>query len=221
MRSPASRMRASSAACPAGRAAPARRRDAVPAVPAGRSPEALLALLALGVPRIERHHRAVAGLAGVVADDLGLARAERDEVVRAGSMHDIGKIAVPAAILDKPEVLDPHELAVMREHTIVGHRILSADAGLRQIAGLVRSSHERWDGSGYPDGLRGEEIPLGARIITICDAYDAMTQERPYRPARPVADALAELRRGAGRRYDPRIVPIFLAAIARLSGGRA
>jgi two-component system, cell cycle response regulator len=214
-------MRASSAACAAGRAAPACRRRAGSAVPAGRSPYALRALLAQRVPRIERHHRAVAALAGILADDLGLARAERDDVVRAASMHDIGKIAVPRAILDKPGALDPDELAVMREHTIVGHRILSADAGLRPIAGLVRSSHERWDGSGYPDGLRGEEIPLGARIITICDAYDAMTQERPYRPARSVADALSELRRGAGRRYDPRIVPIFVAAIARLSGARA
>jgi HD-GYP domain-containing protein (c-di-GMP phosphodiesterase class II) len=214
-------MRAWSAAHAAGPVAPASRRHGRCAVPAGRSPQALRALLAQRVPRIELHHRAVAELAGIVADDLGLARAERDDVVLAAGLHDIGKVAVPRGILDKPGALDPPELAVLREHTIVGHRILCADPGLRPIAALVRSSHERWDGSGYPDGLRGEEIPLGARIITICDAYDAMTNERPYRPARPVADALAELRHGAGRRYDPSIVPVFLAAIVRLIGGRA
>ena len=214
-------MRARSAAHAAVPVAPSSRRQGCSAVPAGRSPLALRALLAQRVPRLELHHRAVAELAGIVADDLGLARVERDDVVRAAGLHDIGKIAVPTAIIDKPGALDAHELAVLREHTIVGHRILSADPGLRPIAGLVRSSHERWDGSGYPDGLRGEQIPLGARIIAICDAYDAMTNERPYRAARPVADAIAELCRGAGRRYDPRIVPVFLAAVARLSGGRA
>jgi putative nucleotidyltransferase with HDIG domain len=213
-------MRAWSAACAASPAVPACRRHAGHAVPAARSPQALSALLARRVPRLEQHHRAVAELAGIVADDLGVARADRDDVVRAASLHDIGKIAVPRGILEKRGALDPNELAVMREHAVLGYRILSADPGLRPIAGLVRSSHERWDGTGYPDGLRGEQIPLGARIITICDAYDAMTSDRPYRPARPAADALAELRRGAGRRYDPRIVPVFVAAIARLSGGR-
>jgi two-component system, cell cycle response regulator len=138
--------------------------------------------------------------------------------VRAAAVHDIGKVAVPAAVLTKPGPLDARELAAMRRHTVVGQRILLADAELRPLAAMVRASHERWDGSGYPDGLRGEEIPLGSRIITICDAYDAMTNERPYRPARAAGEALAELHRGAGRRYDPRIVQVFLSA-ARLSGG--
>ncbi len=184
--------------------------------------DALLALVSERVPRLEAHHRAVAELAGEVARDLGLPEAEREAVVRAARVHDVGKVVVPRGILDKGGPLNTHELEIMREHSVVGQRMLAACEGLGDVAGLVRSTHERWDGSGYPDALAGEDIPLGARIIAVCDAYDAMTNERPYRPARPSHEALAEVRRGAGRRYDPRIVPVFLAAVARLSGrGRA
>jgi HD-GYP domain-containing protein (c-di-GMP phosphodiesterase class II) len=103
----------------------------------------------------------------------------------------------------------------MRQHTIIGERILSAAPALVSCGRLVRSSHERWDGGGYPDGLRGEEIPLGARIIAVCDAFDAMVTERPYSAAREYQDALAELRRCAGTQFDPVVVAAFDAAMVK------
>jgi HD-GYP domain-containing protein (c-di-GMP phosphodiesterase class II) len=156
------------------------------------------------------HHRDVAQLAAALARRIGLQDEALHAVIRAAELHDVGKIAVPDAILNKPAALTAPELEVMRRHTVEGERIL---AGLEppDVARLVRSSHERWDGSGYPDGLRGEEIPLGARIITICDAFDAMTHARPYRSARTIDEALDELHHGAGRRYDPTLVAVFLS----------
>jgi len=103
---------------------------------------------------------------------------------------------------------------LMRRHAIAGYLILHESSEPAPVAALVRSSHERWDGGGYPDGLSGDAIPLGARIITICDAYDAMTHERPYRPARSDAEALDELRLGAGVKYDPTLVAVFTATLA-------
>jgi two-component system, cell cycle response regulator len=154
-------------------------------------------------------------MTGVVARAIGVRDEELYAVVRAAELHDVGKIAVPDAILNKPGALDPDELEVMRRHAVAGQHIL---AGFEPavVGRLVRASHERWDGSGYPDGLRGEEIPLGARIITICDSYDAMTHARPYRPARSVSEALAELRHGAGRRFDPALVAVFLSEFSYL-----
>jgi HD-GYP domain-containing protein (c-di-GMP phosphodiesterase class II) len=220
MRSAASRKRASSAARAAALHLSHSRRGDIGVVrpEEAASAEALLALVAERVPRLESHHRAVGELAGEVARELGLPEAEREAVVRAARMHDVGKVVVPRSILDKTGPLNAHELEIMREHSVAGQRMLDRCDGLGREASLVRSTHERWDGSGYPDALAGEEIPLGARIIAVCDAYDAMTSERPYRPARSPRRALAEVRRGAGRRYDPRIVPAFLAAVARLSG---
>ena len=119
-------------------------------------------------------------------------------------LHDIGKLAVPDAILNKPGPLDEGEWAFMRRHTLVGERILAAAPALLDVARLVRSSHERYDGSGYPDGLVGESIPLGSRVIAVCDAWDAMTTDRPYRRAMPREDALAELERCAGGAVRPR-----------------
>jgi len=158
------------------------------------------------------HHREVARMSAAVARAIGLRDAELHAVIRAAELHDVGKIAVPDTILNKPGPLTEDELAVMRRHAVVGEHLL---AGFEPVAvgRLVRSSHERWDGSGYPDGLRGEEIPLGARIITICDSYDAMTHARPYRPARSVEEAVAELRHGAGRRFDPALVAVFLSQL--------
>jgi two-component system cell cycle response regulator len=178
---------------------------------AGRplSPDGVSRLLAERAPRMAAHHRAVAQMAAHMARAIGLRDEALHAVIRAAELHDIGKIAVPDAILNKPGALTESELEVMRSHTVVGEQIL-AGFEAPAVAGLVRSSHERWDGSGYPDGLRGEEIPLGARIITICDSYDAMTHERPYRPARSASEALAELRHGAARRFDPALVAVFL-----------
>jgi two-component system cell cycle response regulator len=179
------------------------------------SPDGVSRALAQRAPRIAAHHRAVAQMAAAVARAIGLRDEALHAVIRAAELHDVGKIAVPDAILHKPGLLTESELEVMRRHAEVGERIL---AGFEPAAvgRLVRSSHERWDGSGYPDGLRGEEIPLGARIITICDSYDAMTQPRPYRPARSVPEALAELRHGAGRRFDPALVAVFLSVFGYL-----
>jgi HD-GYP domain-containing protein (c-di-GMP phosphodiesterase class II) len=134
-------------------------------------------------------------------------------VVRAAELHDVGKVAVPDAILSKPGPLSDAEWGFMREHTIVGDRILSAAPALEGAAKLVRASHERYDGSGYPDRLRGEQIPLGARIVAVCDAFHAMTSDRPYRPALSVREALDELQRCAGAQFDPRVVNAFAVMV--------
>ena len=182
-------------------------------VPAG-SPDRLCRTLSERIPRMARHHRAVAELAATLAGRIGLHGEDLHAVVRAAELHDVGKVFVPDTILDKPGKLSADELELMRRHAIGGWLILHESAEPDPIARLVRSSHERWDGTGYPDGLSGDAIPLGARIITICDAYDAMTHDRPYRPARSVAEALEELRRGAGVRYDPTLVAVFVSAVA-------
>jgi two-component system, cell cycle response regulator len=116
---------------------------------------------------------------------------------------------VPDAILNKPGPLDDVEWSFMRQHTIVGDRILSAAPALEPVAKLVRASHERYDGHGYPDNLAGDDIPLGARIVAVCDAYHAMTSDRPYRKAMPAQHALLELRRCAGLQFDPDVVKAF------------
>jgi HD-GYP domain-containing protein (c-di-GMP phosphodiesterase class II) len=122
---------------------------------------------------------------------------------------------VPDAILDKPGPLDEHEWAFMRRHTIIGERIMQAAPALSAAAPLVRSSHENFDGTGYPDRLAGDDIPLGARVIGVCDAYDAMVSDRPYRPALSHAEALAELRRCAGTQFDPEVVRAFVDIVER------
>jgi HD-GYP domain-containing protein (c-di-GMP phosphodiesterase class II) len=136
---------------------------------------------------------------------------ELDVMARAAELHDIGKMAVPDRILEKPGPLDAGELDFIHRHTLVGERILSAAPSLLPVARLVRTSHERWDGTGYPDRLAGEQIPLGARVIAVCDAYHAMTSDRVYQPPLPVADALGELSRFAGTQFDPRVVSVFIA----------
>jgi HD-GYP domain-containing protein (c-di-GMP phosphodiesterase class II) len=164
----------------------------------------------------------VAELAGAVARDLGLDNEEVEDVVRAAELHDVGKMGVPEAIVEKPAALDEEEWAFMRRHTLIGERILSAAPALAGVARLVRSSHERFDGTGYPDGLAGEKIPLGSRIVAVCDAYDAMTSERPYRESLPAAQAIVELRRCAGTQFDPRVVDSFARVLeAAESASRA
>jgi HD-GYP domain-containing protein (c-di-GMP phosphodiesterase class II) len=136
-----------------------------------------------------------------------------DVLVRAAELHDVGKIAIPEEILHKPGPLDELEWELMRKHTLIGERILGAAPAMAPIAAAVRWSHERWDGAGYPDGIAGEEIPLAARIVFVCDAYDAMRTSRPYRRAISREQAIAELRRGAGSQFDPRIVEIFCSVL--------
>jgi two-component system, cell cycle response regulator len=160
-------------------------------------------------PELDEHIGGVASLAHAVARRFSLNTEQVDEVTKAAELHDIGKMAVPDAILEKPASLDERERAMIKQHTVVGERILAVAPALRKIGKLVRYSHERWDGTGYPDRLKGDEIPLGARIIAVCDAFDAMTTDRPYQPAVPLDDALAELRRCAGTQFDPHVVDVF------------
>src|SRR5206468_9376636 len=127
-----------------------------------------------------------------------------EQLALGAELHDIGKLAIPDAILNKPEPLTPDEWAFISRHTVIGERIVSAAPPLEPVGRIIRASHERMDGGGYPDGLLGEEIPLLARVIAVCDAYDAMTSERPYRTAVDAASAVAELRRSAaGGQFDP------------------
>jgi diguanylate cyclase (GGDEF)-like protein len=151
----------------------------------------------------------VARLAQRVGLEFGMDADDLDVLTRAAELHDVGKMAVPDAILDKPGPLDADEWAFMQRHTIVGERILCAAEALRPVARIVRSSHERWDGGGYPDGLAGEAIPLGARIVFVCDAFDAMVTDRAYRQCMSVDQALAELRACAGTQFDARVVAAF------------
>jgi two-component system cell cycle response regulator len=167
-------------------------------------------------PDLDDHLGGVAALAHAVAERYQMNREEVDDVTRAAELHDIGKMAVPDAILEKPASLDEREREMIRQHTIVGERILAVAPALRKIGRLVRYSHERWDGAGYPDGLAGDEIPPGARIIAVCDAFDAMTTDRPYQPAVPLNEALAELRRCAGSQFDPSVVEIFCEEAASI-----
>jgi HD-GYP domain-containing protein (c-di-GMP phosphodiesterase class II) len=124
-------------------------------------------------------------------------------------------MAVPDEILNKPGPLDDAEWEFMRTHTLIGERVLAAAPALAPVAKLVRSSHERWDGGGYPDGLAGQDIPLGARIVFACDAFDAITTPRPYARARNVDEAIAELRANAGTQFDPAVAAAVVAVVER------
>ena len=148
-----------------------------------------------------------------VGDELDLPADEVFELELVAILHDIGKLAVPAAILDLARPLNGGERTVVREHTIRGAEILAEIAGLAHLAPLVRASHERWDGTGYPDRLSGERIPLPARIVFTVDAFDAMTNDRPYRRALGHAEARRRIAAGAGAAFDPRVVRALLAAV--------
>jgi diguanylate cyclase (GGDEF)-like protein len=183
-------------------------------VSAGRqSRDVLLSTLSERQPDLGEHLQGVAELATAVARELEMGSEELDEVARAAELHDVGKVAVPDAILTKRGPLDADEWSFMRRHTIIGERILLAAPALRPVARLVRSSHERWDGDGYPDGLAGEQIPLGARIVAVCDAFDAMTSDRPYRSRVSADDAVAEIEACSGTQFDPRVVDAFLRVV--------
>ncbi|MBA2514224.1 MAG: diguanylate cyclase, partial [Solirubrobacterales bacterium] len=156
---------------------------------------ALLQALAERHPTLGRHAEAVSELASATARQLGLEDCQITDVRLTARLHDVGKVAVPDSILDKPGPLDDDEWAFIHRHTVVGQRILAATPALTHVAAVVRSTHERWDGAGYPDGLKGAEIPLVARIVFAADAYDAMTSDRSYRAAMEPDEAKDELRR--------------------------
>jgi diguanylate cyclase (GGDEF)-like protein len=182
---------------------------------AGRqSSDVLMRALAERHPDLGAHHNGVAELVEGVAVRVGVEGEALAHLRHAASLHDIGKVAIPDAIITKAGPLTDEEWSFIRRHTLIGERILCAAPALGAAARLVRSSHEAWDGTGYPDGLAGEEIPLGARIIAVCDSFDAIISDRPYAPPKTTAEALAELRRCAGSQFDPDIVEVFAQVLA-------
>jgi diguanylate cyclase (GGDEF)-like protein len=162
---------------------------------------------------LQLHHSGVAALAEKLSNRLELSPIESQLVGLAAELHDVGKEAVPDEVLSKPGPLDEEEKAFVRQHTIIGQRILGVSPALNYIAQLVRSSHEYIDGTGYPDGLRGEQIPLGARVVAVCDAFDAMVSERSYKDTMSVEEAIAELRRCSGTQFDADVVEAFVAIV--------
>jgi HD-GYP domain-containing protein (c-di-GMP phosphodiesterase class II) len=154
-----------------------------------------------------QHSRSVVELANAVANELGVDPGDRQELEFAAMLHDVGKITIPKEILNKPSSLTEEEFELMKQHTIEGQFMLDRIGGLLgRVGEIVRSCHERWDGAGYPDGLRGEQIPYAARIVFCCDAYHAMTSDRVYRSAMSKQEAIAELVTNAGTQFDPAIV---------------
>ncbi len=176
-----------------------------------QSTDVLLKVLSERHTGLRTHLSSVAGLAERIAERLGVGEHEIKQISLAAKLHDIGKTAIPDEILNKPGPLDQDEWEFMRRHTVIGERIILAAPSLAPSAGLVRSSHERFDGTGYPDALNGGAIPLGASIIAVCDAFDAMVSKRPYRAAMSTGDAVVELRRCAGTQFDPTVVEAFCA----------
>jgi two-component system cell cycle response regulator len=171
---------------------------------------ALLSALAQRDPGLSDHLDDVGRLATDVARELACPAEEVDRIGLGAELHDIGKVAIPEAILAKSGPLSDGEWSLMRQHTVIGERIIAASPALAQVGPLVRSSHERFDGGGYPDGLAGAQIPLGARVIAVCDSFHAMTSDRSYRRAMSEEVALAELRAGAGSQFDPVVVAAFM-----------
>lgn len=177
--------------------------------PAGQAKDVLLQTLTERSPDLSRHTNDVATLTVDVGRHLGLAADELEAIGHAAELHDIGKMAIPDAILDKPGPLSPDEWQFMHGHTLIGQRIVSAAPALKRTGQLIRSSHESYDGSGYPDGLAGPDIPLGARIIAVCDTYEAIISHRAYRRGLSAEQALAEIDRCSGTQFDPDVVAAF------------
>ena len=185
--------------------------------PAGvQAKEVLLSALAEHEHSLEAHSRGVASMAAAVCRVLGLSAKETERISLAAELHDVGKVAIPEALLHKRGALSPEEWVFVRQHTLIGERIARSAPSLRALAPLIRSAHERWDGTGYPDGLAGEDIPLGAQIIFACDAYDAITAERPYSARSEPEQARAEIQRCAGSQFAPRVAAAFAEVCAQL-----
>ena len=177
------------------------------------------AIVGLATTLLERdrytgdHSEAVVKLTVRVAEALALNPDEVARVETAALLHDVGKVGIPDSILHKDGPLDDNEWVLMKEHPVIGERILRAIPGLGGVARIVRHEHERWDGGGYPDGIAGDQIPIGSRIILTCDAYHAMTSDRPYRKAMSHEDALRELRKNAGTQFDPQVVEALMGCL--------
>ncbi|MCR4403491.1 MAG: HD-GYP domain-containing protein [Firmicutes bacterium] len=182
------------------RLGPIRKRDLLVAV---------AALVDIRCPFTAAHSTRVGTYSEIIAQEMGLIPSIQKSLRLAGLVHDIGKIGVPKALLQKSGILTEAESAEIRKHPLLSYDIVSDVPGLLAIANIVLFHHERWDGHGYPYGIRGEEIPLGSRILCVADSFDAMISERPYRPAVAVSDALRELERCAGTQFDPDVVQCF------------
>jgi HD-GYP domain-containing protein (c-di-GMP phosphodiesterase class II) len=167
------------------------------------------------------HSREVVDLACETGRRLLLDERALRDLEFAALLHDVGKLGMPDAILHKPGPLDDDEWVVVRRHPLFGERLLRDIPGLERVALIVRSEHERIDGDGYPDGLKGDEIPIESRIILTCDAYEAMTSDRPYRPAMTQDEALKELGRSAGKQLDPDAVEALTVVLSEAGSGRA
>jgi diguanylate cyclase (GGDEF)-like protein len=188
---------------------------------ARRSPErqtrdVLLRALQERNPELAERHAAVARLAEAIGERMGLANGDRAQLRQAAELHDVGKLAIPEDLLHKPGPLDAEEWAFVRRHPLIGERIIGAAPALAAAGKLVGTTHERLDGTGYPNGLAGDQIPLGARIIAVCEAFTAMTSPRPYAPQLTVPEAVAELRRCAGSQFDPAVVDAFSELVVEL-----
>ena len=175
--------------------------------------EALGAALEAKDASTAEHARAMVDNVERVGRRLGMSEQELRDLRYAAAFHDIGKIAVPETILNKRGPLTDDERRAIERHPVVGEQILQPVDFLERVRPLIRHCHERWDGGGYPDGLAGESIPLGARVILVCDAHDAMTRDRPYRRALPTEMAHEEIRAFAGRQFDERVAEAFLEAV--------
>ena len=178
----------------------------------GDAAHALMAALSERDAWTAAHARAVGSLAATLAQKLGLS-SEADSIRSAALLHDVGKMGIPDVILNKPMALDDAEWSLMREVPLAGERILRSVPGMGVAARLVRHVHERWDGSGHPDGLAGDQIPVGSRVIAPCDAYHAMTSPRPWRPAMTHEQAVHELLEGANTQFDPEVVEVLIGHV--------
>ena len=178
----------------------------------------LIKLIEMKDPYTEGHSEKVSMWSEIVARNLGLNKKEQEEIKLAARLHDIGKISIPDRILNKPGRLNKEEYAEVKKHPGLGADILSNIDRLKKVSRIIRHHHEWYNGEGYPDGLAGEKIPLGSRIINVVDAYQAMISNRPYRKAFPKEKAIAELKRGAGTQFDPEIVRVFIEILNEKRG---
>ena len=171
---------------------------------------ALLELVEESAPDVAAHMERTARIARLFALELDLGGQLLELVVRTARVHDVGKLAIPPWVLEKPGPLTQYERALMEAHSVIGQKILERKPALVRLGPLVRATHERWDGNGYPDRLKGSAIPLPSRIVAVCDAFDAMTNPRQYRGSVNLGTALEELCRGAGTQFDPGVIETFL-----------
>jgi putative two-component system response regulator len=178
---------------------------------------ALAAAVEAKDPYTEAHTQRVAESARAIGVRLGLAPSDLDALYRGGLIHDIGKIGIPDAILLKPGPLDREEETTMHLHPLIGENIVAPLRTGASLLPIIRNHHERFDGTGYPDRLAGSSIPRLARIVSVCDAFDALVNDRPYRARKSVEEAIATLMAGAGRQWDPEVVALFVSDVPTLA----